>query len=63
MPMGMGIVCENANFCGSESDFPQGGKNWLHGEQKNWGTQKKKKKKEAPVLSSAPDTHEAFRAR
>ena len=20
MPMGMGIVCENANFCGSESD-------------------------------------------
>ena len=44
----MGTVHENANFCGSETDFPGGWGGMSVCGEKIWGYQKKK---EAPVLA------------
>ena len=46
---GIEIVHENANFCGSETDFPQREKNCPWGKEIG-GTKKEEKKKEAAVL-------------
>jgi len=56
---GMGIVRQNANFHGSETDFPWRKK--ICGEKK-LAVQIKKIKKGSTSFSSALNTHETYRA-
>ena len=59
---GIEIVHENANFCGSETDFPQREKNCPWGKEIG-STKKEEKKKGSSGFSSAPNTSETYRAR
>ena len=57
----MGIVRENANFCGIETDFSRR-KTTVRGEKKS-AVQKKKKKKRKHRFSSALTTRETYGTR
>ena len=60
LPSSIGIVCENANFCGSETDFLQRKKNCPQGKEIS---DVKKMKKGSTSFSSASNTHETYGTR
>ena len=60
---GMGIVCENANFCSSETDFLWRKKN-VRGEEKLVVPKNQQNQQKGGIgFSSALNTHETYRVR
>ena len=56
---GIGIVHENANFCGSETDSTERKK--LSVGKRNWRYKKRRKEKGSSGFSSAPNTSKTYR--